>query len=107
MKVIKSKLLSNLPGGVGYDLTPEISVWDFDEHWKRLRIVVTVATKNPSVHRTLIGSQGQKIQRISKEIEEILGDLFDQEVKFGLMAKRSFTLKPPPVAQTRNVDLYL
>ena len=107
VKVIKSKMLSNLPGGMGYTLAPEISVWHFDEHWKRLRIVVTVATKNPSVHRTLMGSKGSMVQKISQEIEDILADLFGQEVQFSIIAKPSFTVKPPPVPQTRNVDLFL
>ena len=107
VKVIKSKLLSHLPGGMAYELTPEISVWEFDEHWKRLRIIVTVATKNPSVHRNLMGTKGSMVQKISKEIEDVLADLFGQEVKFSIIAKPSFTVKPPPVPQTRNVDLFL
>merc|ERR1712226_1499334 len=106
-KVVKSKFLKHHKGPIPYKLKPEIQMWEYCEEWDKLKIVISVQSKNPSEHRTLLGSGGNKIKIVSSEVEEALSDFFCQDIKLNITVKPLFTQKPKPVPQTQTVELFL
>ena len=90
--IVKSKLLEHLHGSVPYELKPVISMWEIDQTWDTLKIVVTVDAKNKSTFKFILGGRGAKISQISRDIQETLANFFLQNVNFKLTVVPKFTV---------------
>jgi len=91
INIVKSKFLDYLPHRIPYELMPEIQMWEVDEDWNSLRILVTVDAKNKNIFKLLLGYKGQSIKAISDEIQSCLIDFFSHEVHFKLSVIPKFT----------------
>ena len=104
--LLRSKLLTYLPGTIPYSMQPTINVWSMDHDLETLIIMVDIATSNPSMHRTAIGRKGGTVTKIREEMEEELEEHFGHRVRFNINLKPNFTIKPEAAPQTRGVDLF-
>ena len=97
LKIIKSKFLDHLPNVIPYKLSPEIQMWEVDEQWSRLQIVVTVDCPNKNIFHLVMGRNGNKIRQISEDIQESLKNFFSEEIffKITLVPKFTFSLENP------------
>ena len=91
LNIIKSKFLDHLPNVIPYKLIPEIQMWEMDETWNRLQIVVTVDCHQKNIFQVVIGRKGSKISKISEDIQQSLTNFFSQEVFFKLTIVPKFT----------------
>jgi len=85
VNIIKSKLLEHLEHDVPYGLKPEIEHWQYEEETALLRISVSIATKNRRESASLIGENGRRIRLIAMDVENVLEDFFDYNVKLTLV----------------------
>ena len=91
LNIIKSRFLEHLPNVIPYKLVPEIQMWEMDERWNRLQIVVTVDCHQKNIFQIVIGRRGSKISKISEDIQQSLTNFFSQEVFFKLTIVPKFT----------------
>ena len=91
LNIIKSRFLEHLPNVIPYKLVPEIQMWEMDERWNRLQIVVTVDCHHKNIFQVVIGKKGSKISKISEDIQQCLTNFFSQEVFFKLTIVPKFT----------------
>ena len=82
-------------------------MWAYDQELQKLRISVNIETTRLSEHKTIIGIRGTKIKTICKECEENLKEFFGHEVEFRINLLPMFTVKPEPMPETKNVDLFI
>ena len=66
-------------------------MWEMDETWNRLQIVVTVDCHQKNIFQVVIGRKGSKISKISEDIQQSLTNFFSQEVFFKLTIVPKFT----------------
>ena len=91
LNIIKSRFLDHLPNVIPYKLVPEIQMWEIDDQWNRLQIVVTVDCHEKNIFKLVIGKKGSKINKISEDIRQCLTNFFAQEVFFKLSLVPKFT----------------
>ena len=91
LNIIKSKFLDHLPNVIPYKLVPEIQMWEVDERWNRLQIVVTVDCHHKNIFQVVIGKKGSKISKISEDIQQSLTNFFSEEVFFKITIVPKFT----------------
>ena len=91
LNIIKSKFLDHLPNVIPYKLVPVIQMWEMDEQWNRLQIVVTVDCHSKNTFYLVIGRKGTKISKISEDIQESLKNFFQEDVFFKLTVIPKFT----------------
>ena len=91
LNIIKSKFLDHLPNVIPYKLVPVIQMWEMDEQWNRLQIVVTVDCHSKNTFYLVIGRKGTKISKISEDIQESLKNFFQEDVFFKLTVVPKFT----------------
>ena len=66
-------------------------MWEIDDQWNRLQIVVTVDCHEKNIYKVVIGKNGSKISKISEDIQQCLTNFFSQEVFFKLSLVPKFT----------------
>jgi len=91
INIIKSKFLDHLPHVIPYKLVPEIQMWELDEKWNKLQIVVTVDCHSKNIFQVIIGKKGNKVSKISEDIQEALKNFFSQDIFFKLTVIPKFT----------------
>ena len=108
INIIKSKLLEHLPGPLPYKLQPVISIWEMEENWDRLNLVVTVDADNKHSARLILGYKGSKIKGICEDIQETLVNFFSHEVNFKLSVIHNYSvnLSKDKHKQTLKPNLY-
>ena len=108
INIIKSKLLEHLPGPLPYKLQPVISIWEMEENWDRLNLVVTVDADNKHNARLILGYKGSKIKGICEDIQETLVNFFSHEVNFKLSVIHNYSvnLSKDKHKQTLKPNLY-
>jgi len=109
LNTIKATLLNHLPHSVPYQLRPEIEVWDLDNDWESLKIVVSISSPNSNISRLLLGAKGSRIQTIAADAQNSLRDFFSSEVNLRINIVQNYEVKKnlPPPSATKKSDLFL
>ena len=84
-------------------------MWDLDNDWESLEIVVSIPSPNSNISRLLLGAKGSRIQNIAADAQNSLRDFFSSEVNLRINIVQNYEVKksfPPPPA-TKKPDLFL
>ena len=104
LNIIKSKFLDHLPNVIPYKLSPVIQMWEMDEQWNRLQIVVTVDCHSKNIFHVIIGKKGNKIVQISEDIQESLKNFLQEDVFFKLTVVPKFTFSLENRNEKKNIE---